>query len=299
MREHDTLQALLRFGRDAGGATVYVDTATLPDWMPTHGRGDVRGVSDGLVGVLDALEDVGPASTADLVEHDAVDVSARQVRTHLGTLEDYGVLSSTTDPDDGRRTIYGVDNDAGVTATGVVNLPDPDTGERPARSRPWSRPTGVYDTGESSGSPTYDRSIYVRLPEDRGDDESDDTAATTPKDELAGNADPPPTPGERIREVTPPALPDGGTVTFDVSADTDVTLDAHVKVSDDAGYTWYVTSGSKTGDVTCRRRSTRPATRRRTRAATLPDRGARRGSTRTHGGIEALADADTDTGDAD
>ena len=182
MTEHDTLQAIMRFGRDAGGATVYVDTDTLPEWVPTHGRGDVRAVSDGLVGVLDALEDIGPASTAELVDHDAVDVTRRQVRRHLETLEDYGVVSDAPDPDDGRRTIYGLDDTAPITTTGVVDLPD--VTDRPVRTA-----TDDEDGVESSGRVGYDRSIYVRRPEDQD----------TPDDVADG----------RIREV---AIPDGGVV---------------------------------------------------------------------------------------
>lgn len=56
MREHRTLQSVLRFGRDGGGATVYVDTNTLPSWVPVSGRAKVytrRGNSD-LGAVIDA-----------------------------------------------------------------------------------------------------------------------------------------------------------------------------------------------------------------------------------------------------
>jgi len=302
MTEHDTLQAIMRFGRDAGGATVYVDTATLPEWVPTAGRGDVRSVSDGLVGVLDALEDIGPAATADLAAHDAVGVSTRQVRAHLETLKEYGVLAATPDPNDGRRTIYGVDNSDPVTTTGLVDLPDID--ERPARTRPWSRATAPYDTGESIGSVPYDRSIYVRLPEDRADADDAETTTTGAGDELESDGDPPVTTEETIREVTPPALPDGGVVAFDVSIDTDddadewpafdVGLDAHVKKYGEDGRAWYVTSDDETGDVSRHRRGARPATRRRARPATLPERGARRGDRSTRGALDVIGDAGSD-----
>jgi len=156
MTAHDTLQAVLQFGRDAGGATVYVDTDTLPNWVPTHSRGDVRGVSDELVGVLDALEDVGPASTAALVEYGAVDITRRQVRRHLETLADVGVVSDAPDPDD-RRTVYSIDDMAPITTTGVVDLPD-------VTDRPKWTSTNAEDDGESSGRVAYSRDMYVRYP---------------------------------------------------------------------------------------------------------------------------------------
>lgn len=296
MTEADTLQAVMRFGRDAGGASVYVDTDTLPKWVPTAGRGDVRAVSDGLVGVLDALEDVGPASAADLAAHDAVDVSTRQVHTHLETLADYGVVASTTDPDDGRRTIYGVDDDTGVTATGVVDLPD--AGDWARRTRPWSRPTGVYDTAKVREVSRIDQSIYVRLHEDR--DEPDDVATdtTTAGDELESGAGPPSTPGETLREVTPPALPDGGVVRFDLTTSYDdepAVLEYDIKKDDAAGEPWYLTS-DRSSTPTRHRRGARPATRRRSRPSALPDRGAGRGRTPTRGPLDVDGDDDRDDG---
>jgi len=44
-REHQTLQAVMRFGRDGGGATVFVDTNTLPDWVPVTSRATVHPLS--------------------------------------------------------------------------------------------------------------------------------------------------------------------------------------------------------------------------------------------------------------
>ena len=40
MREHQTLQALMRFGRDGRGAVIFVHTNTLPEWVP-HAEGAV------------------------------------------------------------------------------------------------------------------------------------------------------------------------------------------------------------------------------------------------------------------
>ena len=107
MREHDTLQAAMRFGRDAGGAVVYVHTDTLPEWVPVADEGRVvRTWSDGMRAVLAALKDLGTATTAAIVDHDAVDISRQQVFDHLETLRDRGVLDREQDPDDGRRLVW-------------------------------------------------------------------------------------------------------------------------------------------------------------------------------------------------
>jgi hypothetical protein len=56
--------------------------------------------------VLAALEDLGTASTAAIVDHDAVDLSRQQVFSHLATLQERGVLDREQDPDDGRRLVW-------------------------------------------------------------------------------------------------------------------------------------------------------------------------------------------------
>jgi hypothetical protein len=123
MREHDTLQAAMRFGRDAGGAVVYVHTDTLPEWVPIADEGRVvRTWSDGLRGVIDAVDELGSATTAEIVEHDAVDVSRQQVFNHLETLRDRGVLSREQDPDDGRRVVWCDDELHRVGEHGEVDL---------------------------------------------------------------------------------------------------------------------------------------------------------------------------------
>jgi hypothetical protein len=94
MREHETLQAAMRFGRDGGGATVYVNTAALPDWVPIAGEGRVLGVwSDGMRQVLDAANGLDSWRTRDIAEHPDVTISERQVRDHLNTLAERGFLN--------------------------------------------------------------------------------------------------------------------------------------------------------------------------------------------------------------
>ena len=98
MREHDTLQAAMRFGRDGNGAVVYVHTNTLPEWVPTAGQGRVITTwSPGMRQVLAAAETLEEWTTAELAAHPEVHIGERQVRNHLTTLaEDYGVLTRHT-----------------------------------------------------------------------------------------------------------------------------------------------------------------------------------------------------------
>jgi len=101
MREHDTLQSVMRFGRDGNGAVVYVHTNTLPDWVPLAGEGRViRTKSDGERRVVDAVEELGSATTATIAEH--ADLSRRQTFDHLERLREEGYLAREQDPDDGR-----------------------------------------------------------------------------------------------------------------------------------------------------------------------------------------------------
>jgi DNA-binding transcriptional ArsR family regulator len=105
MREHDTLQAVMRFGRDGHGAVVYVHTDTLPEWVPIAGEGRIINTwSDGMKAVVRALEELDTATTAEIT--DAVDLSRQQVFEHLETLRERGVLSREQDQTDGRRFVW-------------------------------------------------------------------------------------------------------------------------------------------------------------------------------------------------
>jgi len=124
MREHDTLQAAMRFGRDGDGATVYVHTDTLPDWVPTAGEGRVLDTySDGLRSVVTALEHLGDATTAEITAHPAVEIGRRQVLDHLRTLAERGHVDDRRDESDGRRLVWRGDGLHRVNEHGEVQLP--------------------------------------------------------------------------------------------------------------------------------------------------------------------------------
>jgi hypothetical protein len=127
MREHDTLQAAMRFGRDGNGAVVYVHTNTLPDWVEENalaGEGRVlKTWSEGMRSVIDALEVLESPTTEDVADYPGVDIGRRQVFDHLETLRQKGVLSRGRDSDDGRRFVWFDDGLHRIGDHGSAELP--------------------------------------------------------------------------------------------------------------------------------------------------------------------------------
>jgi len=108
MREHEVLQAVLRFGRDRSPTAVYVHTAALPEWVPVESRGKIQRWSKGTHEVVEVLESDAPNEwhTSDIAEN--VDIGKRQVRNVLNELVEEGYA---TKEKDGRATIWVVDNE--------------------------------------------------------------------------------------------------------------------------------------------------------------------------------------------
>ena len=94
MREHETLQAAMRFGRDGNGAVVYILTDTLPDWVPVAGEARViQTWSDGMQQVIEVAGRAETFRTAEIADHPAVDVGNRQVLNILQKLKSTGYLT--------------------------------------------------------------------------------------------------------------------------------------------------------------------------------------------------------------
>ena len=98
MRESQTVQANMRFGRDNDSHTVvFSHTNTNPDWLPVEECGQTIEVSDGMREVLYAIAAIdvepkfGDTFTTKNVEH-RVNVSDRTARKHLETLTEFGYL---------------------------------------------------------------------------------------------------------------------------------------------------------------------------------------------------------------
>jgi len=127
MQEHDTLQAVMRFGRDGNGAVVYCHTNTLPEWLPLAGEGRVLSTrSDGERQVLAAVEDLDEWRTPEIAAHPDVDIGERQVFNVLADLAGDGVLTREWDGRGYSWTDDGLDelNDHGeVDLSGVEDTP--------------------------------------------------------------------------------------------------------------------------------------------------------------------------------
>ena len=94
MRENEVLQAILRFGRDGEGATVYVHTAAIPDWVKRdEAVPDIRRWAPGMYETLEVINEIKKREwrTNDVTTR--VSVSEQQVRDHLHTLADFGFVS--------------------------------------------------------------------------------------------------------------------------------------------------------------------------------------------------------------
>ena len=184
MREHDTLQAAMRFGRDGNGAVVYIHTDTLPGWMPLAGEGRVLTTwSDGLRDVVDALEDLGEATTADVVAHPAVDLSRQQVFDHLENLRGRDVLQRQQDAEDGRRVVWRDDGLHRLGEHGDVDLEpvdledlDDDEVRKLARSSiyTWEFTNLAGEDAGSTDDPSLATSDPARAPATGGDRPPDD-----------------------------------------------------------------------------------------------------------------------------
>jgi hypothetical protein len=106
MREHQTLQAVMRFGRDGGGARIYVHTDTLPDWFPVASRGRVvKPWSDGMKEVISAITNLGDCTAREIAEHPGVGIGLRQVQNNVRELERRGFVQKS-DEQQGNAFVY-------------------------------------------------------------------------------------------------------------------------------------------------------------------------------------------------
>jgi DNA-binding transcriptional ArsR family regulator len=118
MREHEMLQAVLRFGRDKHPTTVYVHTAALPEWVPVEAAGHIERWSKGRREVAKALESEAPDEwrTSDVAEQ--VSISKRQVRTNLKKLAESGYVEKRKEG----RGITWVVTDGAIDRLGQVEF---------------------------------------------------------------------------------------------------------------------------------------------------------------------------------
>jgi hypothetical protein len=181
----ETLQAMFRFGRDGNGATVYVDSDVLPDWVSVHGHGEVATTCDGLRGTIEALEDLETATTAEIEDHEAVEIKGCQIRRHIDRLRETGAVKTGPDPEDGRRDVHTLTDTAGITPDGVVTLPDvgTETGAESCGTLPYSSTKG-NSTSKSDPPDTPDEPATATA-EDSGERGSTEADTERPREAFA------------------------------------------------------------------------------------------------------------------
>ncbi|KOX94571.1 hypothetical protein AMS69_01545 [Haloarcula rubripromontorii] len=104
-REMGVFQAIMRFGRNDGvEPNVYVNTSSIPDWVPTI-RPKVADLSSSAIKVYATLVNADGGLTATEI-CEQTDMSERQERRSRRTLINNELVQSESHPEDGRKTIY-------------------------------------------------------------------------------------------------------------------------------------------------------------------------------------------------
>lgn len=127
MREDEVLQAILRFGRDGGGAKVYVHTSAIPEWV-NETTADVKVYSwDNRNSYRKTIcetmrkDDSVEWRVNELAE--ATGVSNHTARKHLKALRKWGLVDFRKE---GNAHVYYVTSDEGLLPTGYVEWEFPD-----------------------------------------------------------------------------------------------------------------------------------------------------------------------------
>ena len=186
MRRDQTLQAILRFGRDKEGAVVFAHTAALAESLPVVGEGAVvRAFSEATKAVTNAAQRYRGREFAVSDVADAVDCSRRTVQRVLNEQVELGYLEK-------RETKTGLANgfqNLEQPSDGEVELPELDEPFDPgkdglpgdfthgqASADPDDSSLGVSSTGfvwvvgVSSGGEAHCRSSRATLPAPEGTD---------------------------------------------------------------------------------------------------------------------------------
>jgi hypothetical protein len=152
----EVTQSLFRCSRHGGGATVYVDTGALPEWIPTvaePSKTDIQTWSDGKQNIIRALRQLGSARTSEIV--DETGLTPQYTRKVLTELSQQGLVKSSK-ADDGRggAKVY---SDAGLSACnkfGLVEIPPIPSSARFSKQTPNNTLQG---TVSKNGSRTMTR----------------------------------------------------------------------------------------------------------------------------------------------
>ena len=193
MRENQTAQNVMRFGRDGGGALIGLKTAAFPEWLPVAGKGAVSPWPAGMKEVLEAWNDLspGPLKTVEVAEiagHDAVSVSERQVRNALESFVELGYVKKGDHPNDGRKNVYVDDGLGSVDPEEYAEVELPEL-EWPAPAGgdegdvPEVRLTNIYTSDFDSSEADLTEEQQAALPMGVGDVTGDMDRGDPPTEE--------------------------------------------------------------------------------------------------------------------
>lgn len=121
MREHQVMQAVLRFARGATDTTVYVHTAALPSWAPIEATGRIEMWSQGATDALSTLRsNDGGLRTSDVT--DQVKQGERSVRKNLNRLNEVGLVDQEQQGKGYEWDLAEGFDEAGAPQTGVLRF---------------------------------------------------------------------------------------------------------------------------------------------------------------------------------
>jgi hypothetical protein len=125
------LQAVFRFSREGEGATVYVHTNALPEWVPLAAGPDECSVekrSPGERGFLNALSKLQSARASEIVEAMEDSVTRQWVHSIGNRLATEGVVSKCDDPSHSQANLFELTGE--FNPYGRVELPEPESENR-------------------------------------------------------------------------------------------------------------------------------------------------------------------------
>lgn len=192
MSADQTMQAILRFGRDEGGAVVFAHTAALRDELPVVADGAVATTYSGTAReVRDAaLDHIGrdeSFTAADIESHPEIECSRRSIQRALREFADLGYIERH-DPGPGQANEYQPVADPGV---GDVELPSVDGPATSAESGPRSI---AADRDSDHSRVHYTWSVGVRSSDGEVSRPEPAATATLPAPAVADGGDRPPDP---------------------------------------------------------------------------------------------------------
>src|SRR5699024_228897 len=195
MREDQTLQAILRFGRDKEGAVVFAHTSALAESLPVVSEGGViKAFSKSKKEVAHAAKQCrGHEFTGtDVFDHEDVTCSRRSVQRALNELADAGYLAKTETKTGIANEFRASGEEPGVGEADLPELDEPfapadgpasgSDGERGPPNHPDDSPFSVSSTGfvwvvgGETDAESAKRSTRATLPAPDATDEAESAA---------------------------------------------------------------------------------------------------------------------------